>query len=148
MLRVFNQRHEQIAIHVKIEPGRFSTLGQHIAPEKISGVERGAAYYLKRASRIGPATARWSEDLVKNRGIESVRVLMGLLNLAKRHTSKEIEMACDVARSHRAFKLRYIRELIKRQAPKQEQFDFIQEHDIIRPLSEYEKLVRGRFEKE
>jgi len=147
-VRVFNQRLEQIAIHAKAEPGRFSTLGQHIAPEKISGVERGAAYYLKRASRIGPATARWSEDLVEHRGIASVRVLMGLLNLAKRHSSNDIEKACDVARSHRAFKLRAIRELIKRQAPKQEQFEFIEEHDIIRPLSEYEKLVRERFEKE
>lgn len=148
IVRVFNQRMEQIAIHVRVESGRFSTLGQHIASGKISGVERGAAYYLERASRIGPATARWSEALVKNRGIESVRVLMGLMSLAKHHSSGEIEKACEVAWSYRAFKLRVVRELLKRQAPKQEQFEFIEEHDIIRPLSEYEKLVKERFGKE
>jgi len=148
VVRVFNQRMEQIAIHVKAEPGRFSTLGQHIAPEKISGVERGAADLLKRAARVGPHTAQWAEDMVKSRGIEGVRVLMGLLSLAKRHTGDEIEKACEVAWSHRAFRLRTIRELIKRQVPKQEQFEFIEEHQIIRPLREYEELVRNVFGKQ
>ena len=41
LVRVFNQRLEQIAVHVRHEPGRFSTQAAHIAPEKISGVERG-----------------------------------------------------------------------------------------------------------
>ena len=148
VVRVFNQRLEQIAIHVRAEPGRFSTLGQHIAPEKISGVERGAADLLKRAARVGPHTARWAEDMVKSRGIQGVRVLMGLLSLAKRHTGDEIEKACEVAWSHRAFRLRTIRELIKRQAPKQELFEFIEEHQIIRPLREYEELVRNVLSKE
>jgi transposase len=148
VVRVYNQRIEQIAIHVKAEPGRFSTLGQHIAPEKISGVERGAADLLKRAARVGPHTAQWAEDMVKSRGIQGVRVLMGLLSLARRHTGDEIEKACEVAWSHRAFRLRTVRELIKHQAPKQEQFGFIEEHQIIRPLKEYEELVRNAFQQE
>ena len=41
LVRVFNQRMEQIAMHVRHERGRFSTQGEHIAPEKISGIERG-----------------------------------------------------------------------------------------------------------
>ena len=85
--------------------------------------------------------------MVKARGIRGVRVLMGLLNLVNRHTSQEIEKACEIAWSHRAFRLRTIRELIKRQAPKQEQFGFIEEHQIIRPLSEYEEIVRNAFDK-
>ena len=43
MVRLLNDRMEQIAVHARQEPGKFSTLGQHIAPEKISGLERGAA---------------------------------------------------------------------------------------------------------
>jgi len=42
LVRIFNDRLEQIALHVKHEKGRFSTDPQHIASEKISGVERGA----------------------------------------------------------------------------------------------------------
>ena len=41
LVRIFNHRLEQIAVHARHEPGRFSTHGQHIAAEKISGVERG-----------------------------------------------------------------------------------------------------------
>ena len=148
VVRIFNHRMEQIAIHVKAEPGRFSTMDKHIAPEKISRVERGAADLLINAARIGPHTSRWAEDMVKARGVRSVRVLMGLLSLVNRHTSEEIESACEIAWSHRAFRLRTIRELIKRQAPKQEQFEFIEEHQIIRPLSEYEELVRDAFQQE
>jgi hypothetical protein len=44
LVRIFNQRFEQIAVHVRHEQGRFSTHPQHLAPEKISGLERGAAY--------------------------------------------------------------------------------------------------------
>ena len=147
VVRVFNHRMEQIAIHVKAEPGRFSTLGQHIAPEKISRVERGAADLLINAARIGPHTSRWAEDMVKSRGVPGVRVLVGLLSLANRYKGKQIEQACEIAWSHRAFRLRTIRELIKRHAPKQEQFEFIEEHQIIRPLSEYEELIRDAFGK-
>jgi len=42
MVRVFNDRMEQVAVHARHEPGRFSTQSVHIASEKISGVERGA----------------------------------------------------------------------------------------------------------
>lgn len=148
-MRIFNQRLEQmIAIHVKSEPGRFSTLGSHIAPEKISGVERGAADLLINADRIGPHTARWAEDMVENRGVESVRVLLGLLSVANRHSGYQIEKACEVSWSHHTFRLRTVRELIKHNAPKQEQFGFIEEHQIIRPLREYEELVRNAFQRE
>jgi len=148
VVRIFNQHMEQIAIHVRVDAGRFSTLGQHIADEKISGVERGAAHLLKLSGRIGPNTARWSEETIKHRGVEGMRAIIGLLSLAKRHRSEEIERACEVAFSYRAFKLRIIRELIKRHAPKQDQFEFIEEHPIIRPLSEYEELVRNVFQRQ
>jgi len=148
MVRIFNHRMEQIAIHVRVEPGKFSTIGQHIHDEKISGVERGSAELLKRAARIGTHSAAWTEQMIKNRGVEGIRVLIGFLNLAKRHQISEIEQACEVASSYRAYRLRTVKELIKRRAPKQEQFEFIEEHRIIRPLSEYQAIVKEVFDKE
>ena len=59
-------------VHVKHEPGRFSTHGQHIAAEKISGVERGAAWLLAQTRRLGTHSARWSEAVIAVRGIEGV----------------------------------------------------------------------------
>ena len=50
LVRIFNDRMEQLDVHVKQEPGRFSTERSHIAAEKISGVERGAAWQLARVA--------------------------------------------------------------------------------------------------
>ena len=73
---------------------------------------------------------------------------MGLLNLANKHESHLIERACETALTHGVYRLRTIRELIKRQGDRQDQFEFIQEHPIIRQLSDYENLVHTAFTKE
>ncbi len=36
MVRIFNERMQQIAVHARQEPGRFSTPPEYIAAEKIS----------------------------------------------------------------------------------------------------------------
>jgi hypothetical protein len=69
---------------------------------------------------------------------------MGLLSLTNKHNDVAIQQACRVARSHGAYRLRIIRELLKRQAPEQEQFDFIAEHPLIRSLSDYGQLESPR----
>ena len=145
VVRIFDQRMQQIAIHVKHEPGRFSTQSPHIASEKISGVERGAAWLLNKANWIGPHTQQWAESMIQARGIQGVRLLQGLLSLANRHPDKDIEKACEIAQTHGAYRLRTIRELIKRQAPKQKRFEFIQEHPIIRSMADYGDLVHESF---
>jgi hypothetical protein len=77
-----------------------------------------------------------------------VRVLMGLLSLSNRHRADAIERACETALSHGAYRLRTIRKLLQRQGDRQEQFEFIDEHPIIRSLSDYGDLVHAAFHKE
>ena len=146
VVRIFNHRMEQICIHVKHEPGRFSTQSRHIAPEKRGGIEKGTAYLLNQAGLIGVATGRWAEQMIQQRGIEGVRVLLGLLNLAQRHPGESIEQACEIAATHGAYRLRTIRELIKRQGDRQAQFEFLDEHPIIRSLTDYGDLVQAAFQ--
>lgn len=141
-VRVFDRRMQQIAMHVRAEPGRFRTQPQHIDPKKINGVERGAAYWLRKAGLIGPHTQQWAEAMIQHRGIEGVRVLIGLNSLTHRHPDGAVEQACAIAQTHGAYKLRAIRELIKRNGCKQEQFAFIETHPIIRSLADYGTLVR------
>jgi len=148
LVRVFNDHLEQIALHVKHEPGRFSTQSQHIAGPKISGVERGAAWLLGQVRRLGPHSSRWAEAMLQARGVEGVRVLQGLLNLAHRHPCAAIEHACDIALSHGAYRLRTLRALIEQQGPRQEQLPFVQEHPLIRDLSDYGQFVHNTFQKE
>jgi len=145
-VRIFDQRLTQITAHAQREPGRFATEPEHITSKKIAGVERGSAWWLRKAHRIGHHTGRWAEDMLGQRGIPGVRVLIGLVGLTHKHADTAIEQACRVAHSHAAYRLRDVRNLLKRQAPEQEQFDFIQEHPLIRSLADYGQLVHNAFE--
>jgi len=145
-VRVFNQRWQQIALHARQAPGRFSTHPEHIASEKISAVERGAEWLLKKVRVIGPQTTRWAEAMVAHRGVEGVRVLQGLCSLTKRYRSEQLEAACDSAWRYQAYQLRTIRHLLERQVPRQETLPFLEEHPLIRPLSEYGQFVHQSFQ--
>ncbi len=148
LVRIFNDRLELIATHVQHEPGRFSTQSRHIASEKISNVERGAAWLLSQTQRIGPQAAQWSEAVVRVRGVEGVRVLQGLLALAGKHRSDDLERACAIALSYGSYRLKTIRTLLEREAPRQQSLAFLDEHPIIRNLAEYTRLVHDAFQKE
>jgi len=148
LVRVFNDRWEQVAVHAKAEPGRFRTVAEHIPREKVSAVERGTDALLRRIALIGPHTRQWAEATTQARGVEAVRVLVGLKHLAGMHESEALEEACRVALTHGAYRLRSIRQLLKRRSAEQHQFDFLEEHPIIRPLSDYSLKSLLEFRKE
>lgn len=141
LVRIFNANLEAIAVHAQVEPGRFSTREEDIASEKRTIIERGSAWLLDQIRRIGPQAERWAEALLAERGAESIRVLQGLLSLAKRHRYSAIERACEVALSYGAFRLRTLRELIDRDAPRQGEIEFASVHELIRPLSQYGQFI-------
>jgi transposase len=142
LVRVFNQRWTEIAVHVRHEQGRFSTQGAHLAPEKISGLERGARGLMNRVRLIGSGTEAWAEAMLTARGIEGTRVLLGLLALTKRHSSAVLEQACKTALSHGEFRLRALRALIARPPQAvQASLPFLDEHKLIRPLEDYARVV-------
>jgi hypothetical protein len=145
VVRIFNRQLQQIAIHTQHEPGRFATDGRHIAAPKRSGIERSAAWWLEKVARIGPHADRWAQTVLEQRGVHSVRVLMGLASLTRKHPHSAIEAACRAACTHGAYRLREVRQLIKHQASPQEQFEFISEHPLI-PLSDYDERVQEAFE--
>jgi hypothetical protein len=130
------------------EPGQFNTSAKHIAPEKRSGLERSAAWWLARAHAIGPYAGQWADSILEQRGVPAVRVVMGLVSLTRRHPAQAIEQACRVAVPHAAHRLRDIRNLLKRSEPAAEQqmLPFAEEHPVIRPLSEYGKLIQNAFD--
>jgi len=86
--------------------------------------------------------------VVQARGIEGVRVLVGLKTLALKHETEALERACDTALTYGAYRLRTIRELLKRQAPAQKEFDFLEEHPVIRPLRDCSVNSLLEFRKE
>ncbi len=144
LIRVFNGQFEQIAVHPRVEPGKFNTSRSHLADQKISAVERGAEYMLRKTLFIGSEAGRWAKAMLDSRGIEGVRVLQGFLHLSKKYPARAINLASKTAFQARMFRLRPLRELIKRNSDR-EQLEFADSHPIIRPLSEYQELITVSF---
>jgi len=143
LVRIYNCRMEQLIVHVQVEPGKFQTLQDHIHSQKRSKIEKGASWMLQRASLIGTNADKWAQAMLKARGIQGIRVLVGLLSLVNHYDSDSIDKACEIALTHNSFRLKTIRGLIQRGGSKQQEMEFIDEHPIIRNMSDYEAIVKN-----
>lgn len=144
VVRIYNSRMEQIAMHVRGQVGRFSTDPAHIHSRKRSAIENGAAWLLDRARLVGRYSGTWAEAMMIHRGPHAIRVLQGFLQLAARHAPANVEAAAELALAHGTWHLRDLKDLL--QAPTaQAQFQFAQVHPLIRDLSHYQALVPDCF---
>lgn len=141
-VRIFNQRWEQIGMHVKLEPGRFTK------PRGLGGgagtLEQNLAYWLKRAGELGQPCADWAQGMVQQRGPIGIRSLMGLVRLSEEHSGKALNQACACALSRGTWRLRDIRALLN-QPTVQTHFSFSQHHPLIRNLAEYGVFIRTQI---
>jgi transposase len=135
-VRLFNQRMEQIGYHVRAEAGRFVTAAEHLHAQKRHPVERGADYLLQRCRLLGTNTGAWAQAMLHNRGPYQLRVLQGLLQLARHHPCDRIERAAGIALHRGAFRLRDLRRLAE-EGEAVVQVDFLQVHPLIRDLQAY-----------
>ena len=142
VVRILNHRFEQIAMHCRQEVGKFSTLPEHIAKEKINAVERGATYLLGKVRHIGPHSTRWAECALQEHGIRGMRMIQGLLSLTHKYESEAIETACDTAWRSQAFRYRIVKQLLENRGKSQQTMEFIEEHPVLRPMSEYGEFFR------
>ncbi len=136
LLRVYNTRREQIALHTLAEPGKFTTDPAHLHSRKRHIIERGADYLLDRCRLIGPLTGIWAQAMHQSRGPQSLRVMQGLLQLAGKHPAVELEKAAGVATHHGTWRLRDLKRLLELPG-NVVQMDFLQTHPLIRSLEAY-----------
>jgi transposase len=136
LLRLYNSRREQIALHALAEPGKFTTDPAHLHSRKRHIIERGVDYLLDRCRLIGPLTGIWAEAMHQTRGPQSLRVMQGLLQLAEKHPAAELEKAARVATHHGAWRLRDLKRLLALPG-NVVQMDFLETHPLIRSLEAY-----------
>jgi transposase len=144
LVRIFNSRMEQIALHTRQAPGRFSTDPVHIHSRKRAAIENGVEWLLGRAQLIGRHSGGWAAAMLKIRGPQGIRVLQGFLQLAAKQTPANMEAASELAATHGAWRLRELKGLLETPA-RQVQFEFIQQHPLIRDLSHYQALIPDCF---
>lgn len=141
VLRIYNDRFEQIAVHCTRKDRIFNTQQTHLASEKICRVERGAEALLRQASLVGRYSALWTRQMIEERGVQGVRVLHGFLSLARDFPTDTIEKACKTALKHKLWRYQSVRRLC-RDNPDQEELAFMEEHPLIRGLDAYAHIAR------
>ena len=72
----------------------------------------------------------------QTRGPQSLRVMLGLLQLAEKHPATELEKAARVATHHGAWRLRDLKRLLALPG-NVVQLDFLETHPLIRSLDAY-----------
>jgi len=72
----------------------------------------------------------------RTRGPQSLRVMLGLLQLAEKHPTAELEKAAGSATHHGAWRLRDLKRLLDLPA-NVVQVDFLETHPLIRSLEAY-----------
>ena len=137
LVRIFNLRFEAIGVHARAEPGRFATADAHIHSHKRVIIERGAHYLLERCRLLGAQCGAWAEGLLAQRGPIALRVLQGLLALAREHPIGDLERACGRAVHVGLWRLRDVRRLAQ-DGEQVVQVDFLQAHPLIRDLRHYQ----------
>jgi transposase len=142
VVRILNEAFQQVVIHPRQQPGKFSTDPGHLASQKISGVERGALYLLGKARLLGPHSLRWAEGALAEHGVRGMRIVQGLVALSGKYGSSDIEWACDVAWRSRAFRYRIVKSLLNRRGDVQQTMQFVDVHPIVRPIEEYEAFLK------
>jgi len=143
LVRVFSMLGRQLAIHSRVKEGSFSTNQAHISERKISSLERGEGYLFEKAARIGPSAKEWARRILKERNVAGMRVVQGLISLTGSHKAADIDKACADALRFDAFRLHQIKSLLQRAGTvAQPTLAFVQEHKLIRPLSEYAAFAK------
>ncbi len=109
LIRIYTPRMEPVTVHARAEPGRSATEALHIHPLKRRIADRGVHYMLSRCEEIGPCTGAWALAMHKHRGIESIRVLQGLLSLARANPHERLEVAAGKALERAGWRLSDVR---------------------------------------
>lgn len=141
IVRVFYQQ-QQLVIHPKQKPGSFQTLDEHLSPGKRYAQLQTEHRLLGQAGRIGAEAHRWAQRALEVRDVLAYRLLRGMISLTRRYPAAVVNEACGKALSHDAFRYRTLVELCKRAAVPQRSL-FSSDHELIRPLSEYQSSISG-----
>ncbi len=139
IVRVFFQE-QQVVLHPQRKPGRFQTEPSHLPQRKRYAHYRTENHLLGRARAIGPDAHRWAQRALEVRDVLAYRLVQGMISLTRRYRASLVNEACAKALTHDAFRYRTLVAVCKRLDVPQRSL-FTSDHELIRPLSEYQITV-------
>jgi len=97
LVRIYNPNMELLDVHPRDSLGSSTPWMNTSTATNAASSNEGSNYLLQRCGLLGGDVARWAQAIYQNRGVEGLRVLQGLLNLAQTYSPKELNRACRAA---------------------------------------------------
>jgi len=138
MVRAFNLKMEQIAVHTRLPKGRYTeVLG--VGGRRGGDPQSLAAQRLK-VIPMGEHTLRWADGLIASNKEGALRKLQGLLGFKGKYPYGRVNEAARKACIHGQYTLKELRLWVE--APQeQETFSFLQQHELIRNPNTYDGIA-------
>ena len=137
---------ELLEVHDRITSPHISksTKPHHLKPHE--RVMEDGAFYIKRAGRIGPFTAKLVETILGGgQGFVDTRKVWGILSLDKNYSAPRIEAACKLALEMGDASYRRVAALIKLLPGERPESQVAETketaHKFVRDLNEYKQLL-------
>lgn len=129
-VQVFHE-HQLVASHPRLkEPGKRSTVRDHLPPEALAYLQRDPQWCLETATRIGSACAALIEALFADRVLDNLRAAQGVVRLVKPYGAARLEAACARALSFGSPRYRTVKTILAKgldQQAAQASFDSLTE---------------------
>jgi hypothetical protein len=139
-VRIFNDRMEQVQMHTRLEPGKFSRV---LGAGGFSGsILSNCRRWRERAALLGDHCEQWAGKAIELRGPQALRSIMGLCNLIRHHSAATIDHACQRAIISGAYGFKDVRRLLSEHKV-QTNFAFAEKHPLIRDLSTYSEFLHA-----
>jgi hypothetical protein len=115
-------------------------------PYKHPSLEHQELYYCRAARSIGPSCLGLVELLLRQNHPLTIRRVRGVLSLNKRFSTARLEAACAEALVQHVYHYHHLAMLCQTlpQAALLPVPNITQEHELIRPLAEYQTLIEER----
>lgn len=150
-VKILDDKQQLLITHKTLTgKGKFVQPHSCLPPYKHPSLEHQEFYYCKEARIIGPACLAAVEALLHQNHPLSIRRVRGVLSLAKRFPHPVLDAACTLALQQHLLHYHNLVALCQLQAAKgplqnpPQSGTLTQNHDLIRPISEYQTLVEER----
>lgn len=138
MVRAFNLKMEQIAVHTRLPKGRYTEV---LGVGGCRGEEKQSlASHRQKVIAMGEHTLSWADGMIASTKEGALRKIHGLLQLNGKYPNARINEAARKACIHSQYTLKELRLWIE--APQeQETFSFMHKHELIRNPNTYDTVA-------
>lgn len=119
-----------------------------LPPWKHPNLESQERYYCNKAKCVGPNTYRLVYHILSKFDPLAIRKVRGILSLARQYSKPEMEHASYEAHRYKNYSYGFVKKICENQSnnytKKFMEDYYIQNHESIRPLSEYQNIINER----